>query len=135
MMNMQHVFTVRDYLEVVSISRVSASALYMYIYDAVRGKSPALSSFSPKSQIRYIYKALCVETTLHMYLGYFTISSWWDRRWWNERVLLESSGAKPGGSAALNKPFASTPIFSALPDPVSRHYKVQLIYPSNNPLQ
>jgi hypothetical protein len=32
MVNMQHLFTVSDYLEVVSISRVSASALYMYIH-------------------------------------------------------------------------------------------------------
>lgn len=36
MMNMQHVFTVRDYLEVVSISRFSASALYMYIHALVK---------------------------------------------------------------------------------------------------
>lgn len=32
MVNVQHVFTVSDYLEVVSISHVSASALYMYIH-------------------------------------------------------------------------------------------------------
>ena len=57
MVNMQHVSIVRDYSEVVSISRVSASALYTCgRHDAVRGKSPALSSFSLKSQIRYIYK-------------------------------------------------------------------------------
>lgn len=52
MVNMQRVFTVGDYLEVVSISRASASALCRCTHhDAIRGKSPALSSFSPKSQI------------------------------------------------------------------------------------